>query len=46
MRRYEAMLDAIRDGLVKKERASIPDDLQERSNHLKREHVSMGKAAP
>lgn len=35
MRRYEAMLDAIRDGLVKKERASIPDDLQERSNHLK-----------
>lgn len=35
MRRFEAMLDAIRDGLVKKERASIPDDLQERSNHLK-----------
>lgn len=35
MRRYEAMLDAIRDGLVKKERATIPDDLQERSRHLK-----------
>ncbi|MCY4360655.1 MAG: 2Fe-2S iron-sulfur cluster-binding protein [Gammaproteobacteria bacterium] len=35
MRRYEAMLDAIRDGLVKKERASIPGDLEERSNHLK-----------
>lgn len=35
MRRYEAMLDAIRDGMIKKERATIPDDLQERSNHLK-----------
>ena len=35
MRRYQAMLDAIRDGLVKKERAVIPDDLQERARHLK-----------
>jgi reductive dehalogenase len=35
MCRYAAMLDAIRDGMVKKERAVIPTDLQERSNHLK-----------
>lgn len=33
--RYQAMLDAIRDGLVKDERAQVPDDPQERSNHLK-----------
>ena len=32
---YAAMLDAIRDGMVKKERGIIPTDLQERSNHLK-----------
>ena len=30
MRRYQAMLDAIREGLVKKEVAVIPDDLEER----------------
>ncbi len=35
MRRYAAMLDAIRDGFVKKERGVLPSDLQERSNHLK-----------
>ena len=35
MRRYQAMLDAIRDGMVKKERAVIPDDLGERARHLK-----------
>ena len=35
MRRYEAMLDAIRDGLVKKDRASVPEDQHERSHHLK-----------
>jgi len=35
MRRYQAMLDTIRDGLVKKERAEIPDDLEERSRNLK-----------
>lgn len=35
MRRYQAMLDAIRDGMVKKEKAVIPDDLQERARHLK-----------
>jgi hypothetical protein len=27
MRRYQAMLDAIRDGLVKKQQAEIPADL-------------------
>ena len=32
---YAAMLDAIRDGMVKKERGVIPSDPQERSNHLK-----------
>ena len=35
MRRYAAMLDAIRDGLVKREAALIPDDLAERARHLK-----------
>ena len=35
MRDYQAMMDAIRDGLVKKERAVIPDDLEERAAHLK-----------
>jgi len=35
MQDYQAMLDATRDGLVKKQRAEIPDDLTERSNHLK-----------
>ena len=32
---YAAMLDAIRDGFVKKERGELPADLLERSNHLK-----------
>lgn len=32
---YAAMLDAIRDGMVKKERGVIPTDPTERSNHLK-----------
>lgn len=31
----QAMLDAIRDGLVNKARATIPDDRNERANHLK-----------
>ncbi|MCP5038484.1 MAG: 2Fe-2S iron-sulfur cluster binding domain-containing protein [Rhodobacteraceae bacterium] len=35
MGEYQAMLDATRDGLVKPERAIIPDDPVERSNHLK-----------
>ena len=35
MQEYQAMLDATRDGLVKKERATIPDDLTQRANHLK-----------
>ena len=35
MRRYAAMLDAIRDGLVKKERGVVPTNPQERSDHLK-----------
>ena len=32
---YMATMDAIRDGLVNKTRAEIPDDLRERANHLK-----------
>ena len=32
---YQATLDAIRDGLVKRERGVIPDEPQERANHLK-----------
>ncbi len=32
---YQAMMDAIRDGLVNGARAEIPSDLQERSDHLK-----------
>jgi reductive dehalogenase len=35
MQEYQAMLDATREGLVKRETAVIPDDLTERANHLK-----------
>ncbi len=35
MAEYQAMMDAIRDGLVKRERAVIPDDLDERARHIK-----------
>uniref|UniRef100_UPI000AA3974B reductive dehalogenase domain-containing protein n=1 Tax=Leisingera sp. F5 TaxID=1813816 RepID=UPI000AA3974B len=35
MRDYQAMLDATREGLVKKERANIPANPQERTDHLK-----------
>ncbi len=35
MQEYQAMLDATRDGLIKSEIAEIPEDLQERTNHLK-----------
>ena len=35
MQEYQAMLDATREGYVKRERADIPSDLQERSDHLK-----------
>ena len=35
MQEYQAMLDATRDGLVKRDRATVPDDLTERANHLK-----------
>ncbi|MFV2052092.1 2Fe-2S iron-sulfur cluster-binding protein [Aliiroseovarius sp. YM-037] len=35
MQEYQAMLDATRDGLVKREMAEIPGDLKERANHLK-----------
>ncbi len=35
MQEYQAMLDATRDGLVKAERAEIPQDPQERADHLK-----------
>ena len=35
MQDYQAMLDATRDGMIKREIADIPDDLTERANHLK-----------
>jgi reductive dehalogenase len=35
MAEYQAMMDAIRDGLVNKAVSSCPDDVQERANHLK-----------
>ncbi|MEX0347322.1 MAG: 2Fe-2S iron-sulfur cluster-binding protein [Rhizobiaceae bacterium] len=35
MGEYQAMLDAIRDGLVNKVRAECPDDPRERANHIK-----------
>ena len=35
MQEYQAMLDATREGLVKRERGVIPSDPTERSNHLK-----------
>ncbi|WP_380057687.1 reductive dehalogenase [Falsihalocynthiibacter sp. SS001] len=35
MREYQAMLDATREGMVKKEQAEIPSDLTERAKHLK-----------
>ncbi|MEM1314813.1 MAG: NAD-binding oxidoreductase, partial [Pseudomonadota bacterium] len=35
MTEYQAMMDAIRDGLVNKARAEIPADPAERANHLK-----------
>ena len=35
MQDYQAMLDATRDGMVKKEIAEIPEDLTERAKHLK-----------
>ncbi|MEO1732797.1 MAG: 2Fe-2S iron-sulfur cluster-binding protein [Pseudomonadota bacterium] len=35
MRDYQAMLDALRDGLVNRTRAEIPSDPQARANHLK-----------
>ncbi|MCB1339500.1 MAG: reductive dehalogenase [Pseudooceanicola sp.] len=35
MGEYQAMMDAIRDGLVNKARAEIPSDPVERANHLK-----------
>ncbi|MGX9356859.1 reductive dehalogenase [Roseobacteraceae bacterium S113] len=35
MNEYQAMMDAIRDGLVNKAQADAPLDLEERANHLK-----------
>ena len=35
MGEYQAMLDAIRDGIVNPARADCPDDQQERADHLK-----------
>jgi ferredoxin len=32
---YQAMMDAIRDGLVNRAKSVIPDDLKDRANHLK-----------
>ncbi|WP_171181247.1 reductive dehalogenase [Ruegeria sp. HKCCD8929] len=35
MGEYQAMLDAIRDGLINKEKSQIPSDPQERARHVK-----------
>ena len=35
MGEYQAMMDAIRDGLVNKEQADVPEDPTERTNHIK-----------
>ncbi|WP_278924424.1 reductive dehalogenase [Pseudophaeobacter profundi] len=35
MGEYQAMMDAIRDGLVNRAQATCPSDLQERANHIK-----------
>ncbi|MFW2542481.1 4Fe-4S double cluster binding domain-containing protein [Primorskyibacter sp. 2E107] len=35
MSEHQAMMDAIRDGLVNRVRSAIPEDPQERANHLK-----------
>lgn len=35
MQDYQAMLDATRDGLIKKEQAEIPENLEARTQHLK-----------
>ena len=35
MGEYQAMLDAIRDGLINKEKAQCPDDPEERARHIK-----------
>jgi len=35
MGEYQAMLDAIRDGMINKAKAGCPDDPQERADHLK-----------
>ena len=35
MQTYQAMMDATREGLVKRQRAEIPVDPQDRANHLK-----------
>jgi reductive dehalogenase len=35
MAEYQAMMDAIRDGFVNRVKSAIPEDVTERSNHLK-----------
>ena len=35
MRDYQAMMDALRDGLINKTKSEIPSDISERSRHLK-----------
>lgn len=35
MGEYQAMLDAVRDGLINKKKSGCPEDLEERSRHIK-----------
>ena len=32
---YQAMMDAVRDGLINRQKADIPTDLEERAQHIK-----------
>ncbi len=32
---YQAMMDAVRDGMINRQKADIPEDPQERANHVK-----------
>jgi len=35
MGEYQVMMDAIRDGMINREKAEIPESLQDRANHIK-----------
>ncbi|MGR3660234.1 MAG: reductive dehalogenase [Paracoccaceae bacterium] len=35
MGEYQAMMDAVRDGMINREKADVPSDPQERANHVK-----------